>query len=335
MSTRILIFALVLLCSNAWSAEITIDAGRYTGFYGIGDSVYSGNVTLNLEPGVYRIWIGTTEGITLISTENSIFQLGDDAHGRAKIDDNQLHFVTYPVTVKISRRWNEWKIQRVTPAMDVRATTYLVPGSGYVLWYHMPQKLRKVVFNLGTDGKAYNWSSAIIDAKDNWPSIPDDLVHSDPTERPAPHSKSLVSEVENFVSIVRYTNPVGFYLGTAFAMFLGLILCTSVAIRYLKQDAVYKQYMAVPLFLRGENDSKPVKISIGKYIYAIPLLIFAAILMSIFISPADHNLWPFEIIIWGAVTLFALVFISFMSYVVLPIARFINGTSPNQEARKK
>jgi hypothetical protein len=307
MASRILLLTLLLVCSRAWPAEITIDAGRYTGFYGIEDSVYHGNVTLDLKPGVYKIWIGTTEGITLIGTENSIFQLDDDANGRAKIDNNQIHFISYPVTIETSWRWNEWKIQRVTPPMDSRATIYLVPGSGYVLWYYKPQKLKRVMLDMGIDGKAYHWSSAIIDAKEKWQSIPDSLIDFDPNETPTQNPKSLVAEVGDYVAIIRNINPVGFYLAAAFAIFLVFILITSIVIRHLK-------------------------ISIGKYIAATLLLIMAAPLVIGIIDPTDHNLWPLEIALWGAITLSALTFIAFMYFIVLPIARFINRSGASHKS---
>jgi tetrahydromethanopterin S-methyltransferase subunit G len=309
MGSRIPLFALLLLCSSAWSAEITIDAGRYTGFYGIGDSVYSGNVTLNLKPGIYKIWIGTTDGITLIASENSTFQLGDNDYGRAsKIDDDQIRFITYPLTIEPTKTWKEWKIQRVTPPTNVRATTYLVPGSGYVLWFYKPQKLRKYLLNLDTDGETHHWSSAIIDVKEKWQSIPDSLVDSDPAERPTPRPKSLIAKVKDFVAIVRYTNPVGFFIGIIFAIVLGLNLLASIVIRHLKIDAAISHKKE-----KQESEQQNNKIlEIGAIIVRSFLLAAGTFMLIFFLSFfVEGNLGPIVGVVYGSIASLA-IFILFL-----------------------
>lgn len=142
---------LVHVCSQA--KEITIDAGRYTGFFGIGSTYFKSMVKIDLEPGKYRFWIGTSYGFTLIVDSDSNVRLGRDAIGRVLFKGNVVQFVTFPVTIDIADDWVLWRIKNVTlPATD-KAVVDLVPGINYELQYHNPEKQQKIRLSVTTDGR--------------------------------------------------------------------------------------------------------------------------------------------------------------------------------------
>jgi hypothetical protein len=146
----VLALLLVHVCSHA--KEITIDAGRYTGFFGIGNTYFKSMVNIDLEPGEHRFWIGTSHGFTLIVDSDSNVRLGRDAIGRVLLIDNVVQFVTIPVAIGLTDDWELWRIKNVTlPATD-KAVVDLVPGINYELQYHNPEKQQKIRLSVNNDG---------------------------------------------------------------------------------------------------------------------------------------------------------------------------------------
>ncbi len=185
---QIILYLLFFISSGVWAAEVTIDGGRYHGFFGIGGSgaEYSSHVTLNLEPGVHKVWIATTPGFSLIVNNDSTLKLGKDAEGRALLKGNIVQFITHPRRINTDKRL--WKIKKVTPPTFSPKTLYLVSGSGYELWFYQQNdsRLQKTVFEMSIDGtNIYTQHSIEDDINElNLPTIPASVHYTHPATKP-------------------------------------------------------------------------------------------------------------------------------------------------------